>query len=75
MLSPLSRSAAVRLAGGLFVLSLVVPAQAYAYIDPISGSIILQVVAAGALATAYTLKRFWQRILSFVRNVWARGTP
>ena len=30
------------------------------YIDPLSGSIILQVLAAGALAFVFTMKRSWR---------------
>ncbi|HST62961.1 MAG TPA: glycosyltransferase family 2 protein [Longimicrobium sp.] len=45
----------------LVALSLVVPGPAAAYIDPLSGSILLQVLAAGFFAASFTLKRFWRR--------------
>jgi hypothetical protein len=51
---------------------LVMPGHAYAYIDPVSGSIILQVIAAGALAAAFTFKRATQRARDFARGVWTR---
>jgi len=54
------------------VVLLLVPAPAHAYIDPVSGSIILQVVAAGALAASFTLKRFWLQIRSAARRVWGQ---
>jgi hypothetical protein len=30
------------------------------YIDPLSGSVILEVLAAGALSLVFTMKRSWQ---------------
>jgi hypothetical protein len=37
----------------------------YAYIDPGTGSYILQIVIAGLVGAAFTLKIFWKRILIF----------
>ena len=51
---------------------LVLPAPAHAYIDPISGSIILQVLAAGVLAATFTLKRFWAQVRTKARRVWGQ---
>jgi hypothetical protein len=45
-----------------------VPQPVHAYIDPLSGSIILQVLAAAFLAAAYTMKRFWGRIRQVFRD-------
>ena len=42
-----------------------------AYIDPVSGSIILQVLAAGALAGMFTVKRFWAHLRDRARRVWS----
>lgn len=39
-----------------------VPAPAHAYIDPASGSLVLQVVAAGVLAALLTMKRIWRKL-------------
>lgn len=44
------------------LLLVVVPTPVYAYLDPVSGSIILQVIAAGVFAGAMTTKRFWARV-------------
>lgn len=63
---------AAGLAAGLLLVTMVFPAPLHAYIDPVSGSIILQVVAAGVLAATFTLKRFGQRIRDIVRMFWAR---
>jgi hypothetical protein len=60
------------LAAALVLGSLIFPAPAYAYIDPVSGSIILQVVAAGALAAVFTFKKFAFKLRQTARNVWTR---
>ena len=49
----------VELVGVALALLLVSPAQAAAYIDPITGSIIVQVLAAAALGALLTIKRVW----------------
>ena len=38
-----------------------------AYLDPGSGSMILQIIAGGAAAVAVTAKLYWHRILKFLR--------
>jgi hypothetical protein len=38
-----------------------------AYLDPGSGSMILQIIAGGAAAVAVTAKLYWNRILKFLR--------
>ncbi|MBA2630624.1 MAG: hypothetical protein H0U84_06345 [Thermoleophilaceae bacterium] len=38
-----------------------------AYLDPGSGSMILQIIAGGAAAVAVTAKLYWNRILRFLR--------
>ena len=53
-------SPGLRLALLMLAISLVVPPRAAAYIDPLSGSIVLQVVAAGFLAATFTAKRWWR---------------
>ena len=44
---------------------LVLSDNAYAYIDPGTGSYILQIVIAGLVGAAFTLKLFWKRIQIF----------
>jgi hypothetical protein len=46
----------------LLVVLLITPAPLFGYIDPVSGSIILQVLAAGLFAGLLTVKRFWFRV-------------
>ncbi|MGI8945607.1 MAG: hypothetical protein ACR2GL_05135 [Thermoleophilaceae bacterium] len=38
-----------------------------AYLDPGSGSMILQIIAGGAAAVAVTARLYWNRILKFLR--------
>ena len=45
--------------------SILVIEPAHAYIDPGSGSIIFQAVAAGAMAIGLGVKVFWRRIAAF----------
>jgi hypothetical protein len=39
----------------------------FAYLDPGSSSVILQMIAGGLAAFAVTAKLFWRRILRFLR--------
>lgn len=42
---------------GIVVFHLVAPSRALAYLDPITGSLVLQVLAAGFLAAAATFRK------------------
>ncbi len=48
--------------------------DARAYVDPGTGSYILQIVLAGLVGTAFMLKLFWKRIQFFVSNNILRKT-
>jgi len=50
-------------------------APAHAYIDPGSGSYVLQMALAGILAIVFSLKMFWQRLRTSVTNAINHGTP
>jgi hypothetical protein len=39
----------------------------FAYLDPGSGSMMLQVIAGGLAALAVTIKVYWRRLLVFLR--------
>lgn len=49
------------------VTSLFLPADAHAYLDPGSGSAILQGILGALAALAITLKLYWHRLLRFLR--------
>lgn len=44
---------------------LIVPQAAHAYLDPASGSMILQAVIGGVAAAALAFKFYWRRIQAF----------
>lgn len=48
--------------------TLAFPAPAAAYIDPGTGSLVLQMLIAGALGAAFAVKRFWRKIVAFFRS-------
>jgi hypothetical protein len=50
------------------VATVAVSSDAYAYLDPGTGSMILQAVVAGALGSAFAIKMFWQRIVGFFKG-------
>lgn len=58
--NPTWRPRTSALLAALGLAALIFPPQAAAYIDPLSGSIILQVIAAGVLSFVFTMKRSWQ---------------
>ena len=62
----------LRMILAFLVASAISPRPAYAYIDPMSGSIILQALAAGFLAALFMLKRFWYRVAEGFKRIWHR---
>ena len=47
------------------ILLLVLTIDAHAYLDPGTGSLILQVILGGIAGAAVAIKLFWHRILAF----------
>lgn len=47
------------------------PAFSHAYIDPGSGSIILQLIVAGIFGSILFFKLLWQRIVHFFSNLFS----
>jgi hypothetical protein len=45
---------------------LALPATAFAYLDPGTGSMLLQVILGGIAAVGVALKLFWYRIIAFL---------
>ena len=54
------------------VSSLVCASPAAAYIDPGTGSLVLQMFIAGALGAAFAIKRFWRTIVEKLRSTFKR---
>lgn len=49
----------------LFLAPVLLATDAYAYLDPGTGSFVLQLLIGGALGGLYILKRFWRQITAF----------
>lgn len=45
--------------------------NAYAYLDPGSGSYLIQIIIAGLLAASFALKTFWQSIKNFFIKIFS----
>lgn len=59
------RSSAIALSIFIALSILCVPGAAYAYLDPGTGSMILQALIAGLMGALVTIKIYWARIKSF----------
>lgn len=60
--------------GFVLVVLLFTPAPVHAlYLDPATGSLILQVVAAAVLTAGLTFKRWWSRFRSFFGSLLRRS--
>jgi hypothetical protein len=53
----------------LTAFSYLFPRQAHAYMDPGTGSYILQLVIAALLGVSFAIKMFWLRIKTFLANL------
>jgi hypothetical protein len=52
---------------------LVVPVDAFAYLDPGTGSYVLQMIIAGLLGAAFAIKMSWFRIKRFITGLFSRN--
>jgi hypothetical protein len=60
---------------GFFLLCWVVLArEANAYIDPSTGSYLLQILLAGFLGALFTLKIFWKNVKTFVADKFRKNS-
>ena len=57
----------------LGVMVLIFPTRAHAYLDPGTGSYILQIVAAAIFGSLFFLKTFWRQIKEFVEKLLGKG--
>ena len=62
----------VKLVSLVVVLVWLFPRDAHAYLDPGTGSYVLQLVIAALLGAAFALKVFWLRIKGFFANLFSR---
>jgi hypothetical protein len=56
------------LAAGLVLGAGLLPAAAAAYIDPGTGSYVLQLAIAALVGVAFSIKVFWKKIAAFLRK-------
>ena len=47
-------------------------APAYAYIDPGTGSLVIQMVIAGVAIAAFYLKRYWTKVKAFITRYFVK---
>lgn len=69
-MSHLKRSMVLSVVPALFLLDL--PGETHFYIDPGTGSIVLQAVIGGLLAALVALKLFWNQIKAFLGRLFSR---
>ena len=62
----------LRIVAVSLLLIAILPFNASAYIDPGTGSMVLQVVAAAFLGAAFTIKSYWRTIKAYVANMFKR---
>ena len=56
----------------LALLATVVPNHAYAYIDPGTGSQVLQILAAGALTALFFIKTIWRTVAAKISSLFGK---
>jgi len=68
----LSRKSArlIILTGGLF---LIYARDAFAYIDPGTGSFVLQLIIGALLGVAFAIKSFWKNVKAFFAKLLSKG--
>jgi len=57
----------------LFSLLLIIARPAYAYLDPGSGSFILQIILGAVLGGLFTVKIYWQKLKTFIFKIFGRA--
>lgn len=60
---------------GLFLFSVIPSGVAYAYLDPATGSMLLQIIIGGIAGALVTIKLYWTNVKIFLSGVKSRGTP
>lgn len=52
----------------LLLVFLCLPFSAYAYLDPITGSMIVQGLIAAVVTGGYVIKKYWKKLISFFKK-------
>ena len=53
----------------LIFLTLVFSSNAFAYIDPGAGSLLIQMLVAGVMGAIFTIKMYWFRLKSYIQKL------
>ena len=56
----------------ILTILLIEPRQAYAYLDPGTGSLLIQMLIGGVVAALYTIKMYWYKIKSSIKNIFSQ---
>ncbi len=56
------------------MLALIATGRAEAYVDPATGSFVLQMVIAGFVGAVFALKLFWHRLVGTISNLFKRSS-
>jgi hypothetical protein len=48
------------------------PTTALAYVDPVSGSVLFQVIVAGLLGALLTVRQWWSRAVALFKGIFSR---
>lgn len=51
-----------------------VPSHAFAYLDPGTGSMALQLIVAGLLGAIFTIKTWWRTIVAYCSRVFGKSS-
>jgi energy-coupling factor transporter transmembrane protein EcfT len=54
------------------VILLMLPAMSHAYLDPGSGSYIIQIIIAGLVAGSFAIKLYWRKLKTFLKSLLGR---
>ena len=75
--SPVDRRVgwSARIIGLAVILVLIRPTDASAYIDPSTGGYLLQMLLAGILAAAFTIRMFWRNLKLFFQKKLSGSDP
>ncbi len=63
----------VRAVGLAAILVFLRPTDAHAYVDPSTGSYLLQMLLAGVVAAALAIRMFWTNLKLFFQRLFSRG--
>lgn len=53
----------------LIVFFIIIPTKANAYLDPGTGSYLIQIFVGGGLSIIFILKQYWSQIVTFIKKL------